>query len=43
MNTYDLEQSRIRAWARGWNDAMMGRAPREQSAGYALGYLDANR
>lgn len=39
----NIEQYRIRAWARGWNDAMRGRAPREQSSGYALGYLDATR
>jgi hypothetical protein len=39
----DVERERIRAWARGWNDAMRGRAPRDNTPGYALGYLDATR
>lgn len=39
----DIERQRIAAWARGWNDAMMRRAPRANTPGYALGYLDAKR
>ena len=38
-----IEQARIRAYARGWNDAMLGRAPRDTGLSYALGYMDAKR
>jgi len=41
--TYDIEQDRIRAYARGWNDAAMGRAPRGEGLSYQLGYMDARR
>jgi hypothetical protein len=40
----NIEQIRIISWARGWNDAAMGR-PMKAGAemGYVLGYLDARR
>lgn len=39
-----IERDRIRAWARGWNDAAMKRTPPAGAGyGYALGYLDARR
>lgn len=40
----DVEAERIKAYARGWNTAMMGRvATQEESAAFALGYLDVMR
>lgn len=43
MNAQMIERDRIARYMRGWNDAATGRAPREDSLGYALGYLDAMR
>jgi hypothetical protein len=46
MTPAQLEQQRIRDYARGFNDAAMGRAPRDadqKNLTYALGYLDASR
>ena len=33
----------FREYSRGWNDAMLGREPRDTGLSYALGYLDAKR
>ncbi|KGV65920.1 hypothetical protein X879_3832 [Burkholderia pseudomallei MSHR3951] len=38
-----MEQSRIREYVKGWNDAALGREPRSETIGYWLGYVDARR
>lgn len=43
MSAQQFESARIADYMRGWNDAMMRRAPRSQTLTYALGYLDATR
>lgn len=39
----NIEQLRIQAWARGWNDAATGKLAQRTDAGYVLGYLDYHR
>ena len=44
MNAELIERQRIRDYARGWNDAMLGKPDtNERSLAYALGYMDATR
>lgn len=38
-----MEADDIRAYASGWNDAMMGREQSNTEPNYELGYLDASR
>ena len=40
---YQIEAQRIANYARGWNDAQLGRAPRSDALSYVLGFLDSKR
>ncbi|WP_257790884.1 MULTISPECIES: hypothetical protein [Burkholderia] len=38
-----MNQARISDYAKGWNDAALGRPPRSTTIGYRLGYIDASK